>query len=750
MNIDNRGKRSAPSEWHRVFVFLWLAAGLLCLLPRQASAQVTHGPSRIRNVYIPADQLKLLFKSSSKGVLMPRDEILDLWEKAQRRVPSETVPPVDAVLSSAAYEAKLDDHELRVSGRIQIAKLREGRQAIDLPFGGLAIESAQLDDQPARFGRKADGTLFLVLEKQGRFELVLEMSAPLAGKDGDLATTLKLPPVPASEILFRLDKGKQLQLGETTLQAEDTESSLQLFRVAVDRTGLVPLVVSDRFTGGNRSPLVLVDSHSFVQIEPAGLRWEAMLDLNVYARATDTFQLQLPDSVDVAEVESPQLNHWTIQEMDGGRAVVTLTFRKPVLGRRTVRLLGLASVPLDTQWNMPTVKVLEAASHVGQVSVYSTPSLRVDVGTLVGIRPERFSHHPALVPAASNSPLGFTFWDESFKLPLQVIPRRRTLQASVATLVEVNRTGLVLRNSATIEPRYAPIFDVQMQLPRDWEVTSVLSANKRVQWESALPAATATNSSTNNAATDTNQNGDKSLQTVRFDLAKPLNPGESLEISLTAQRHPDNWLERDEVFHELALPDMRLVGADEVEGTVCVQAPPEIELLVSDLSDDLQPVAAEETQGTLGQHGSSPQTLGTALQYHYQDDARTSGRLRVRTKPAKVSAKTLAFVRLDRGKLDMHYQLDLHIRHGKIRQIGFTLPAAVGDKIEIVPVDSSARVIEKRHTPMPDTDKTGVKLHLWQIILDRPVTGNLTLALDFEQTFSTQTSDNEATIALAR
>jgi hypothetical protein len=45
-------------------------------------------------------------------------------------------------------------------------------------------------------------------------------------------------------------------------------------------------------------------------------------------------------------------------------------------------------------------------------------------------------------------------------------------------------------------------------------------------------------------------------------------------------------------------------------------------------------------------------------------------------------------VRLDRGKLDVHYQLDLQIRQGKIRQIRFTLPAAVGRKIQIVPLDS--------------------------------------------------------------
>ena len=78
---------------------------------------------------------------------------------------------------------------------------------------------------------------------------------------------------------------------------------------------------------------------------------------------------------------------------------------------------------------------------------------------------------------------------------------------------------------------------------------------------------------------------------------------------------------------EIPLPELRLVGADEVEGTVLIQAPPDIELLVSGLSDDLEPVAAAPSRET-----SAP-TPGTALQYRYQDDARTSGRLQIRTKP---------------------------------------------------------------------------------------------------------------------
>jgi len=706
--------------WRRVLGHLPLLA--LCVLTSTSSAQVAKGPPRIRNLYIPADQVQVLFDDGAKGVLMPREKILSLWKKAQRQGKPEESAPADTVLAQATYEARLDEHALRIAGRIEIAKLRDGWQAVEMPFGGLAIESAQVEGRPARFGRKDDGTLFLVLREQGRVELHLEMSVPLASKDGDLAATLKLPPVPASEVLLRLHEGKRVHLGATALQADPAEDGRQLFRIAVDHSGLVPLVISDRFAGGKRTPLVFADSRLIGRIEPAGLRLDFALDLDVYARAQETFQLRLPDTVNVAEIEAPQLGAWTIQKQDDGTATVHLAFRKPVLGRRSVRLLALAPFPSDTQWNLPNIEVLPCASHVGQVFLYSAPSLRVEVGDLAGIRSEPLAPNSTGSADATDTPLTFAFWDKRFQLPLQVIPRRRRLQASVATLVEIDRAGASLRSSVTIEPRHAPVFGLEMQLPSDWEITSVLAAQQPVEWESAAPGVT---------AADANARG----QRVRFDLAKPIAPGESLELALTAQRHPEQWLKLDETFSELPLPEVRLVDADEVEGTLLVQSPADIELQVADPSNGLQPVAADRS-------GTEPD--GTALQYSYQDNARISGRLQVRPKRPKVSAETLSFVRLERGKLDMHYQLDLHIRQGRLRRIGFTLPSSVGEKIRVVPSGSPARVIEQRHTPFVDSAAADADLTLWQIVLDRPVTGDLTLALDFEQILSRQTGGGEA------
>ncbi len=189
------------------------------------------------------------------------------------------------------------------------------------------------------------------------------------------------------------------------------------------------------------------------------------------------------------------------------------------------------------------------------------------------------------------------------------------------------------------------------------------------------------------------------------------------------------------------MPDLRLRGADEVEGTLLVESPPDVELLASDLSDDLQPIAAEPSPAASGE------TAGTALQYRYQDDARVSGRLRVRAKTAKVSAETLAFARLDRDKLDVHYELDLHIRQGQVQRIGFTLPAAVGERIQVATVGSAARVIEQRCNPAPDSpSKAGS--NAWQIVLDRPVAGDLKLAIDLGQACREPATDNRGVAAV--
>ena len=723
MTNDKPGRRRGSRR-----ILPWVGPAVVCcvlsLWSCPAAAQVTSNPLRVRHVYIPFDQLEVLFDGPSKGMLLSREKVLALLRDAQSQTPSDGNLPADSAVTQATYEARLEDQQLRVTGRIQIVKLTDKWEVVDLPFGGLAIESARLEQEPALLGRRDDGGVFLMLEKQGRVALELEIAVPLAGTGGDLAATVTLPSIPASEMVIRLDENKQLQVGDTTLPAANIDAGQHVFRVAVDPTGIVPLVISDRFSGGTRAPLILAHSRSIAQVEPGGMQWTVQLDLDVHARATETIELQLPDCADIAEIESPQLAQWTAREAADGTQAVTLSFRQPFLGRRVVRLHALSSLPPSTAWDYPTLKVRQATSHVGTVQVAGAPSLRVELDAIAGIRPERVAPDECSIEGneAGHLPLGWAFWEEDFRLGMRVTPRQRTLQASVATLVEARHTGLALRGSVTVQPRHVPVFELQLSLPCHWIVTSVRAGSEPVEWDLAVPA-----------TTDLIE--ESPLQTVRIDLGEPLHPDQSLEVELTAECHPEGWLAEGGGGMELPLPELRLEGADEVEGTLLVRAPSDIELTMVNVSNDLEAVSAVDIQR------ASSAEHGTVLQYRYQDDTRVHGRLRASARPAKVSSRTLAFARLDHGRLDVHYQLDFRIEHGTMRVVRFSLPAATGEGIQVVPVHSAARIIEQRCILFSSDGRTDEQLNVWHIVLDRPVSGDLTLAVDLAQAFPSPETD---------
>src|SRR5206468_3859465 len=124
--------------------------------------------------------------------------------------------------------------------------------------------------------------------------------------------------------------------------------------------------------------------------------------------------------------------------------------------------------------------------------------------------------------SGSGSRLSFAFWDEQFQLELLTSALERELSASVATLVEISRSGLALRSSMTLEPRHAPLFDLFVELPREWLVTQVEAAGRPVIWDkAAYPASPAPEPE------DVGQEPTHAKQVVRVALDRPLLPGES-------------------------------------------------------------------------------------------------------------------------------------------------------------------------------------------------------------------------------
>ena len=662
----------------------WLALGLLCSCPVSASAQVVHGPQRIRNVYIPADQLELLFDGSSKGVLMPRDRIMALWEEGQRQTAAAAAAPrLDEILSQAAYEARLEDHELRMTGRIQIAKLREGWQTVDLAFGGLAIESAQVG------GRTGP------VWAQGRRHAVPGTWRKKAGSSWNWKCRRRWPAKAA--IWQPRSSCPRPGVGDIDPATERQATSGRRDDAAIGRRRGRPAAVPCRrrpqgpgaagdfgaFGGGSRAPSGAgqTAARSTGSNRPDFVG-RPVLDLDVYACPTDTFQIQLPDTVDLAEVEAPELGHWTVAATEGrhGGRHAELPQARVSAGVR-FGCSGWRPFPRPNRGTSPTVRVLQSASHVGQVSVYCSPSLQVEVGRLAGIRPERPA--PASAPAAARAAavcvLGREFQTASVRNG--AAPDR----ASVDRDSGGGRSGR--RNVA--EQHHGPTA-ARSDFRRASAVAARLGSHFRAGGQQARGVGIGAVRRRRSCC------GRPFRQTVRFESGQAVEPGP------VAGNRPDGpAASRALAGAGRAIPrTARCPSCDWAARTRsrercwCRRRP------TSSCWCRTYPTICSRWLPA-GCESAGRRSRGTALQYHYQDDCASAVDSSVRTKPAKIAAETLAFVRLDRGKLDVHYQLDLHIRQGLLRQIDFTLPSAVGEKIQIVPIDSAARVIEQRRSPQP-------------------------------------------------
>src|SRR5262245_41280540 len=463
----NQRKSGAPRSVTLATALAVAIASLLALQqPMAVFAQTEKGPPRVRHVYIPQEDLETIFGEGKKGALLTRDEFKELWQKAHGESPQ--LPPADAVLTRARYEAELAEHEIRITAHIQLVKLQDAWQTVEIQFGGVAIESAEIDGQPAKLGRNSDGCLLWVTHDKGRYELSLKLSVPVIRTGGDLTAWLQIPPLPSSEFVLRVPQDKQVRVRGVEVNSATTRDGTKAVRIPIDQSGHVPLAILDSAGASNRTPLIFANSMISGTVEPSGVRWQADMTLDVAAQPAAQFRLTIPRDVEVASVESPDLSRWTPADDSDERSGLILNFRQPFQGQRRLRVIGLAPIKLGEPWSMPTIAVTDAVSNVGEINLQPAATLRLEVMEMAGIRRLPISGGRAPATQATSAGFRFAFWTPLFTLQLRATPRERELSVALASLIDVARTGLTLRTSVTIEPRYASLFEITLGLPRDW------------------------------------------------------------------------------------------------------------------------------------------------------------------------------------------------------------------------------------------------------------------------------------------
>ncbi|HBT76105.1 MAG TPA: hypothetical protein DEB39_04085, partial [Planctomycetaceae bacterium] len=137
---------------------------------------------RVREIYVPEDQLGAVFEGAKDRVLLNRseydalDEKVRAVEKENALKSGESRPPCQGVVLSADFRVTLGERRAIFEGTLEIESLTEDPIALPLACENLRVLAARWDDGPAALDPAG---LVLLIPEKGRKRLTLQMVGPL-------------------------------------------------------------------------------------------------------------------------------------------------------------------------------------------------------------------------------------------------------------------------------------------------------------------------------------------------------------------------------------------------------------------------------------------------------------------------------------------------------------------------------------------------------------------------------------------
>lgn len=645
-------------------------------------------------VYLPLDQLDAIMSRDKSGVLLSRSEYDSLKKQAKQGTGDIDLPSSNTLIYAADYQAKIVDRQLLIKATLFIRQFRQQLTVIDLPFSGVAVESAQLDQQPAMIARAASKTKMLQLfsQKSGEHQLVLQLSAPLNTVGSDQVSQFQLLPGVASQFKIELPRKQHLIVNELKVKPADTAGEVVSFEFPIGGTGQVVLKITEQSREQANDSLIFARSGIGVSVSPGKVAWQAQTTLSIFGQSLDQLVLSVPQNLEIISVESTGLESWVLNDSmkDRRRTEITLNYRQPVEGERQIICRGVMTTEAEDAWQVPNLLIEKVNSHVGSVLIRYPPGVRLQVEKMNDVRRKAMEVVRAGKRTTSDPGLDFDFWQQKFEISLVTQEKRSEVQMAASTVVDLNEQGMDLRLVTTVESLFAPLFEFQMKIPAEWTILGASLQDQQIDWKESSREA-----------------GSK---LVRLTFPQPLPANQEAKVIVTAHRDLENWPPESE-SQLLSIPQVELPQAKILEGSLIINADSDWDLVPSELMN-LEPLQEQIPQMRFG--------------YQYQDN-QYSGSLTISRKPLQLVAHHLQYVRLDPTTLFSHFETTLHVERGSYRSLMVALPENVSQNLQFRLINSAGKILEQ----VAQEPKNGVRV--WTLKMDRRLSDRQILSVTVEQ-----------------
>ncbi|MHC4878867.1 MAG: hypothetical protein ACYTGL_20650 [Planctomycetota bacterium] len=672
-----------------------------------------------QQTYVPAAELDVVLAGDSEGVLLERGEFTQLYAAARRNAAAAARVPAAVVVSAADYSARIDGDHLLIDATVRFEQFADGWQTLALPVGGMAVEQARVNDQPARLARVEAAAppvpkspqqaqvpqakprttqpgLLLFHNQTGPATLSLTLSARLSANGSDLAAIVRLLNTPSATLSVIAPAGKHLRIGGRQLDRPAPVEQPATYVVPVGGSRDVRLLFTEQQGRQAADSLTFASTGYGVDVAPGELTWQAKTSLQVFGSQLNQLTCLVPSELEITDVTSNGLESWELADSsdDPNAIQITLNYRQPFDGARDIAFRGVMATSLGEAWSVPALVISSVTSHSGRVVVQHSTGSRGRLVEADGVRPSNGQ------PGAQV----FDVWREDFSLAFETQTRQRELSAVVTARLDLDETQISFGATLALKSRFAPLFDVEFRLPAEWIVDQLQINGETANWQVSSREA--------------------GWNDYSVRLTQPLMPGQSLDVQFLSRTELEGWpIDADEV--ELLLPNIAMAEASTIEGTLIVTARPDVDVSM------LDPFALDPAESKADEE---------RLRFFFQQ-ADYAGTLLLARAPSLISASTVTFARLDRENLWSHLEADLNIDGGGVREIDVELSESAGEELQFSAWQRAAsgellaavRIIEQ----IPGDVSGGMRP--WTLKLDRRVLGPISVLVDV----STRRSDEE-------
>ncbi|MEY3457718.1 MAG: hypothetical protein RL215_875, partial [Planctomycetota bacterium] len=468
------------------------------------------------------------------------------------------------------------------------------------------------------------------------------------------------------------------------------------YRVPAGGAPEVRLRWTSRQQSGQSQTLAFVRTEAALEFRPEVLQWSGESMLSVFGGTLNRLVARVPPGFEVVHAESTGLESWTLTDdpEQPGFVRLTLTWRQPFSGDRAVLIRGVVMSPpdaADAPRQVPAMEFIDVASHAGRLVVRHAQGLRLVAETSGGIR--AVSATEAAAPPESQV---FDFWQQQYRMTVAVRKRGRELFAESSAVLEIRDVETLLNTTLTFEVLNAPLFEIPLVLPPDWQLTAVRSNGEDVPWTAGSTPAD-----------------------IVVRPAAPVQPGSLLPLSLTLQRAlPD-----PETEQRLVLAAVQTPGVTSVGGVWTIQA-----------ADDLAVVP-------LSLAGLTP-IAGSGVQQVFRNDGTPiSGELAITRKPARIASRSVLRTWADNRQQTVAAEVTVDVLSGTIRRLEIRIPETLGTDVRFavqqlgrVPGMDQTQPIEPVEIAEQMVGETTDGLRSFGIRLSRRFAGSLTLNIQAPQT----------------